>query len=202
MHYSFRSRCSSFVLYWLPVPVALQMRRLITRGEWQSEQQDTLKTGSSTNNNDEEKSRQLERENRELQKIIQEVKTLYIYIYLIIETHAHYYWPFTSKCRTYTVYFHIGGTQSILQIFMDIGSTHIYIHLDNLNIDFFVCDICDTDSYGSIFLLVSELIAEVKLHKLIEIKWKRYWDIIFRTGLRQYFTLSWVMCKLHRLRKH
>ncbi|XP_071326697.1 gamma-aminobutyric acid type B receptor subunit 1 isoform X2 [Trachinotus anak] len=48
------------------------MRRLITRGEWQSEQQDTLKTGSSTNNNDEEKSRQLERENRELQKIIQE----------------------------------------------------------------------------------------------------------------------------------
>uniref|UniRef100_A0A8P4K2S0 Gamma-aminobutyric acid (GABA) B receptor, 1a n=1 Tax=Dicentrarchus labrax TaxID=13489 RepID=A0A8P4K2S0_DICLA len=53
-----------------------KMRRLITRGEWQSEQQDTLKTGSSTNNNDEEKSRQLERENRELQKIIQEVKTL------------------------------------------------------------------------------------------------------------------------------
>lgn len=52
------------------------MRRLITRGEWQSEQQDTLKTGSSTNNNDEEKSRQLERENRELQKIIQEVKML------------------------------------------------------------------------------------------------------------------------------
>uniref|UniRef100_A0A8C7YA36 Gamma-aminobutyric acid (GABA) B receptor, 1a n=1 Tax=Oryzias sinensis TaxID=183150 RepID=A0A8C7YA36_9TELE len=52
-----------------------KMRRLITRGEWQSEQQDTLKTGSSTNNNDEEKSRQLERENRELQKIIQEVKT-------------------------------------------------------------------------------------------------------------------------------
>lgn len=57
------------------------MRRLITRGEWQSEQQDTLKTGSSTNNNDEEKSRQLERENRELQKIIQEVKTLYTYIH-------------------------------------------------------------------------------------------------------------------------
>uniref|UniRef100_A0AAX7VES1 G-protein coupled receptors family 3 profile domain-containing protein n=1 Tax=Astatotilapia calliptera TaxID=8154 RepID=A0AAX7VES1_ASTCA len=52
-----------------------KMRRLITRGEWQSEQQDTLKTGSSTNNNDEEKSRQLERENRELQKIIQEVRT-------------------------------------------------------------------------------------------------------------------------------
>uniref|UniRef100_A0A3P8W3I4 Gamma-aminobutyric acid type B receptor subunit 1 n=1 Tax=Cynoglossus semilaevis TaxID=244447 RepID=A0A3P8W3I4_CYNSE len=49
-----------------------KMRRLITRGEWQSEQQDTLKTGSSTNNNDEEKSRQLERENIELQKIIQE----------------------------------------------------------------------------------------------------------------------------------
>lgn len=69
---------ASFVLYWLPVPVALQMRRLITRGEWQSEQQDTLKTGSSTNNNDEEKSRQLERENRELQKIIQEVRTFYL----------------------------------------------------------------------------------------------------------------------------
>uniref|UniRef100_A0A669EYB0 Gamma-aminobutyric acid type B receptor subunit 1 n=1 Tax=Oreochromis niloticus TaxID=8128 RepID=A0A669EYB0_ORENI len=51
-----------------------KMRRLITRGEWQSEQQDTLKTGSSTNNNDEEKSRQLERENRELQKIIQELR--------------------------------------------------------------------------------------------------------------------------------
>ncbi|KAG9333507.1 hypothetical protein JZ751_011434 [Albula glossodonta] len=48
------------------------MRRLITRGEWQSEQQETMKTGSSTNNNDEEKSRQLERENKELQKIIQE----------------------------------------------------------------------------------------------------------------------------------
>uniref|UniRef100_A0A8C9VX85 Gamma-aminobutyric acid type B receptor subunit 1 n=1 Tax=Scleropages formosus TaxID=113540 RepID=A0A8C9VX85_SCLFO len=49
-----------------------KMRRLITRGEWQSEQQETMKTGSSTNNNDEEKSRQLERENKELQKIIQE----------------------------------------------------------------------------------------------------------------------------------
>lgn len=49
------------------------MRRLITRGEWQSDQQETMKTGSSTNNNDEEKSRQLERENKELQKIIQEV---------------------------------------------------------------------------------------------------------------------------------
>lgn len=32
-----------------------------------------MKTGSSMNNNDEEKSRQLERENKELQKIIQEV---------------------------------------------------------------------------------------------------------------------------------
>lgn len=52
----------------------LQMRRLITRGEWQSDQQETMKTGSSTNNNDEEKSRQLERENKELQKIIQEVQ--------------------------------------------------------------------------------------------------------------------------------
>lgn len=50
------------------------MRRLITRGEWQSDAQETMKTGSSTNNNDEEKSRQLERENKELQKIIQEVR--------------------------------------------------------------------------------------------------------------------------------
>ncbi|XP_041091365.1 gamma-aminobutyric acid type B receptor subunit 1-like isoform X2 [Polyodon spathula] len=49
-----------------------KMRRLITRGEWQSEQQDTMRTGSSTNNNDEEKSRQLEKENRELEKIIAE----------------------------------------------------------------------------------------------------------------------------------
>uniref|UniRef100_A0A8C9YGI8 Gamma-aminobutyric acid type B receptor subunit 1 n=1 Tax=Sander lucioperca TaxID=283035 RepID=A0A8C9YGI8_SANLU len=49
-----------------------QMRRLVTRGEWQSDAQETMKTGSSTNNNDEEKSRQLERENKELQKIIQE----------------------------------------------------------------------------------------------------------------------------------
>ncbi|XP_015269374.1 PREDICTED: gamma-aminobutyric acid type B receptor subunit 1 [Gekko japonicus] len=49
-----------------------KMRRLITRGEWQSEQQDTMKTGSSTNNNEEEKSRILEKENRELEKIISE----------------------------------------------------------------------------------------------------------------------------------
>ncbi|XP_035744554.1 gamma-aminobutyric acid type B receptor subunit 1 [Egretta garzetta] len=50
-----------------------KMRRLITRGEWQSEQQDTMKTGSSTNNNEEEKSRLLEKENRELEKIIAEL---------------------------------------------------------------------------------------------------------------------------------
>lgn len=50
------------------------MRRLITRGEWQSEAQDTMKTGSSTNNNEEEKSRLLEKENRELEKIIAEVR--------------------------------------------------------------------------------------------------------------------------------
>ncbi|XP_061474950.1 gamma-aminobutyric acid type B receptor subunit 1 isoform X2 [Rhineura floridana] len=49
-----------------------KMRRLITRGEWQSEQQDTMKTGSSTNNNEEEKSRMLEKENRELERIIAE----------------------------------------------------------------------------------------------------------------------------------
>ncbi|XP_055368949.1 gamma-aminobutyric acid type B receptor subunit 1 isoform X3 [Betta splendens] len=49
-----------------------KMRRLIMRGEWQSDAQETMKTGSSINNNDDEKSRQLERENKELQKIIQE----------------------------------------------------------------------------------------------------------------------------------
>ncbi|XP_029800740.1 gamma-aminobutyric acid type B receptor subunit 1-like [Suricata suricatta] len=49
-----------------------KVRRLVTRGEWQSEAQDTMKTGSSTNNNDEEKSRLLEKENRELEKIIAE----------------------------------------------------------------------------------------------------------------------------------
>uniref|UniRef100_A0A3P9L938 Gamma-aminobutyric acid (GABA) B receptor, 1b n=1 Tax=Oryzias latipes TaxID=8090 RepID=A0A3P9L938_ORYLA len=49
-----------------------KMRRLITRGEWQSDAQETVKSGSSTNNHDEEKSRQLERENQELEKIIQE----------------------------------------------------------------------------------------------------------------------------------
>lgn len=76
MHYSFIKPGPVSLLADVLVPVAVQMRRLITRGEWQSEQQDTLKTGSSTNNNDEEKSRQLERENRELQKIIQEVNAL------------------------------------------------------------------------------------------------------------------------------
>ena len=75
MHYSSGTLHSqAWFLFFINSPV--QMRRLITRGEWQSEQQDTLKTGSSTNNNDEEKSRQLERENRELQKIIQEVKDI------------------------------------------------------------------------------------------------------------------------------
>ncbi|XP_021115836.1 gamma-aminobutyric acid type B receptor subunit 1 isoform X6 [Heterocephalus glaber] len=49
-----------------------QMRRLITRGEWQSEAQDTMKTGSSTNNNEEEKARLLEKENRELEKVVAE----------------------------------------------------------------------------------------------------------------------------------
>lgn len=57
----------------LPPPLPRQMRRLITRGEWQSEAQDTMKTGSSTNNHEEEKSRLLEKENRELEKIIAEV---------------------------------------------------------------------------------------------------------------------------------
>lgn len=85
MHYSFGTLGSQagFLCFIDSLcAVAVQMRRLITRGEWQSEQQDTLKTGSSTNNNDEEKSRQLERENRELQKIIQEVKTCSTYMYL------------------------------------------------------------------------------------------------------------------------
>ena len=42
-----------------------------------------MKTGSSTNNNDEEKSRQLERENKELQKIIQEVVFRYVLLLLL-----------------------------------------------------------------------------------------------------------------------
>uniref|UniRef100_A0A9J8DFG4 Gamma-aminobutyric acid (GABA) B receptor, 1a n=1 Tax=Cyprinus carpio carpio TaxID=630221 RepID=A0A9J8DFG4_CYPCA len=70
--FAFASLAIIFSVYiTLVVLFVPKIRRLITRGEWQSEQQDTLKTGSS-NNNDEEKSRQLERENRELQKIIQE----------------------------------------------------------------------------------------------------------------------------------
>ncbi|XP_026137935.1 gamma-aminobutyric acid type B receptor subunit 1 [Carassius auratus] len=71
--FAFASLAIIFSVYiTLVVLFVPKIRRLITRGEWQSEQQETLKTGSSTNNNDEEKSRQLERENRELQKIIQE----------------------------------------------------------------------------------------------------------------------------------
>ncbi|XP_077064095.1 gamma-aminobutyric acid type B receptor subunit 1 isoform X2 [Siphateles boraxobius] len=71
--FAFASLAIIFSVYiTLVVLFVPKIRRLITRGEWQSETQDTLKTGSSTNNNDEEKSRQLERENRELQKIIQE----------------------------------------------------------------------------------------------------------------------------------
>ncbi|KAG5843170.1 hypothetical protein ANANG_G00185650 [Anguilla anguilla] len=71
--FAFASLAIVFSVYiTLVVLFAPKMRRLITRGEWQSEQQETMKTGSSTNNNDEEKSRQLERENKELQKIIQE----------------------------------------------------------------------------------------------------------------------------------
>lgn len=59
------------------------MRRLITRGEWQSDAQETTKTGSSTNNNDEEKSRHLERENRELQKIIEEVSRVFSLVIIV-----------------------------------------------------------------------------------------------------------------------
>uniref|UniRef100_A0A9J8C4V1 Gamma-aminobutyric acid (GABA) B receptor, 1b n=1 Tax=Cyprinus carpio carpio TaxID=630221 RepID=A0A9J8C4V1_CYPCA len=72
--FAFASLAIIFSVYiTLVVLFVPKMRRLITRGEWQSDQQETMKTGSSTNNNDEEKSRQLERENKELQKIIQEV---------------------------------------------------------------------------------------------------------------------------------
>ncbi|XP_032872541.1 gamma-aminobutyric acid type B receptor subunit 1-like [Amblyraja radiata] len=71
--FAFASLAVVFSVYiTLVVLFVPKMRRLITRGEWQSEQQDTMKTGSSTNNNDEEKSRQLEKENRELEKIIAE----------------------------------------------------------------------------------------------------------------------------------
>uniref|UniRef100_A0A3P8WPE6 G-protein coupled receptors family 3 profile domain-containing protein n=1 Tax=Cynoglossus semilaevis TaxID=244447 RepID=A0A3P8WPE6_CYNSE len=71
--FAFASLAIVFSVYiTLVVLFVPKMRRLITRGEWQSDGQEALKTGSSTNNNDEEKSRQLERENKELQKIIQE----------------------------------------------------------------------------------------------------------------------------------
>ncbi|XP_008279515.1 gamma-aminobutyric acid type B receptor subunit 1 [Stegastes partitus] len=71
--FAFASLAIIFSVYiTLVVLFVPKMRRLITRGEWQSDAQETMKTGSSTNNNDEEKSRQLERENKELQKIIQE----------------------------------------------------------------------------------------------------------------------------------
>ncbi|XP_061123631.1 gamma-aminobutyric acid type B receptor subunit 1 isoform X10 [Syngnathus typhle] len=71
--FAFASLAIVFSVYiTLVVLFVPKMRRLITRGEWQSDAQETMKTGSSMNNNDEEKSRQLERENKELQKIIQE----------------------------------------------------------------------------------------------------------------------------------
>ncbi|XP_068455174.1 gamma-aminobutyric acid type B receptor subunit 1 isoform X2 [Clinocottus analis] len=71
--FAFASLAIVFSVYiTLVVLFVPKMRRLITRGEWQSDTQEPMKTGSSTNNNDEEKSRQLERENQELQKIIQE----------------------------------------------------------------------------------------------------------------------------------
>uniref|UniRef100_A0A8K9WT68 Gamma-aminobutyric acid (GABA) B receptor, 1b n=1 Tax=Oncorhynchus mykiss TaxID=8022 RepID=A0A8K9WT68_ONCMY len=77
--FAFASLAIVFSVYiTLVVLFVPKMRRLITRGEWQSDTQETMKTqGSSTNNNDEEKSRQLERENKELQKIIQEVQVLF-----------------------------------------------------------------------------------------------------------------------------
>ncbi|XP_077600201.1 gamma-aminobutyric acid type B receptor subunit 1 isoform X2 [Stigmatopora nigra] len=71
--FAFASLAIVFSVYiTLVVLFVPKMRRLITRGEWQSDTQEAMKTGSSMNNNDEEKSRQLERENKELQKIIQE----------------------------------------------------------------------------------------------------------------------------------
>uniref|UniRef100_A0A671NV43 Gamma-aminobutyric acid type B receptor subunit 1 n=1 Tax=Sinocyclocheilus anshuiensis TaxID=1608454 RepID=A0A671NV43_9TELE len=61
--FAFASLAIIFSVYiTLVVLFVPKMRRLITRGEWQSDQQETMKTGSSTNNNDEEKSRQLERD--------------------------------------------------------------------------------------------------------------------------------------------
>uniref|UniRef100_A0A674DLE1 Gamma-aminobutyric acid (GABA) B receptor, 1b n=1 Tax=Salmo trutta TaxID=8032 RepID=A0A674DLE1_SALTR len=83
--FAFASLAIVFSVYiTLVVLFVPKMRRLITRGEWQSDTQETVKTqGSSTNNNDEEKSRQLERENQELQKIIQEVQDQYRISYVI-----------------------------------------------------------------------------------------------------------------------
>ncbi|XP_026156220.1 gamma-aminobutyric acid type B receptor subunit 1 [Mastacembelus armatus] len=70
--FAFASMAIVFSVYiTLIVLFVPKIRRLIMRGEWQSDAQETMKTGSSTND-DEEKSRQLERENNELQKIIQE----------------------------------------------------------------------------------------------------------------------------------
>uniref|UniRef100_A0A672Z337 Gamma-aminobutyric acid (GABA) B receptor, 1b n=1 Tax=Sphaeramia orbicularis TaxID=375764 RepID=A0A672Z337_9TELE len=81
--FAFASLAIVFSVYiTLVVLFVPKMRRLITRGEWQSDAQETMKTGSSTNNNDEEKSRQLERENKELQKIIQEVSWLLPHFHL------------------------------------------------------------------------------------------------------------------------
>uniref|UniRef100_A0A8C1JH14 Gamma-aminobutyric acid (GABA) B receptor, 1b n=1 Tax=Cyprinus carpio TaxID=7962 RepID=A0A8C1JH14_CYPCA len=82
--FAFASLAIIFSVYiTLVVLFVPKMRRLITRGEWQSDQQETMKTGSSTNNNDEEKSRQLERENKELQKIIQEVLCHLHFVHLL-----------------------------------------------------------------------------------------------------------------------
>ncbi|KAK3531224.1 hypothetical protein QTP70_015240 [Hemibagrus guttatus] len=91
--FAFASLAIVFSVYiTLVVLFVPKMRRLIMRGEWQSEQQDTLKTGSSTNNNDEEKSRQLERENRELQKIIQEACLSMSFCMSILLDYAHVLW--------------------------------------------------------------------------------------------------------------
>uniref|UniRef100_A0AAY4EMB0 G-protein coupled receptors family 3 profile domain-containing protein n=1 Tax=Denticeps clupeoides TaxID=299321 RepID=A0AAY4EMB0_9TELE len=99
--FAFASLAIIFSVYiTLVVLFVPKIRRLITRGEWQSEQQDTLKTASSTNNNDEEKSRQLERENRELQKIIQQVSVPSpdATVCQSMMSHAKFYLPLLLIC--------------------------------------------------------------------------------------------------------
>uniref|UniRef100_A0A9J7ZFD9 Gamma-aminobutyric acid (GABA) B receptor, 1b n=1 Tax=Cyprinus carpio carpio TaxID=630221 RepID=A0A9J7ZFD9_CYPCA len=102
--FAFASLAIIFSVYiTLVVLFVPKMRRLITRGEWQSDQQETMKTGSSTNNNDEEKSRQLERENKELQKIIQEV----LYFQIVVSRQkilSYHNKPYTNGKLIYSAF--------------------------------------------------------------------------------------------------